>query len=87
MKVENMYNAQGKKVANQFLIYGEPGTVFFQSYETVIAKRTNGNVTLDVKWNYSKTTSKYRNMFLGETTKETQAKINNGTYTLANLNE
>lgn len=88
MKVENMYSAQGNKVANQFLIYGEPGTVYFQSYDTVIAKRENGNVTLDTqKWNYSTTTSKYRNLFLGETTKETQAKINNGTYTLANLNE
>ena len=35
---------------------------------------------------YSKTTSKYRNMFLGETTKETQKKINSGEYILTNLN-
>ena len=29
-------------------------------------------------WNYSVTTSKYRNQFLNESTKETQAKINSG---------
>jgi len=45
------------------------------------------NIYLDVNyWNYSSTTSKYRNMFLGETTKETKAKIANGEYVLVNLN-
>ena len=38
------------------------------------------------KWNYSETTSIYRNQFLGETTKETEAKIKNGTYKLVDLN-
>ena len=38
-------------------------------------------------WNYSKTTSKYRNQFLGETTKETQAKIDSGKYILTDLNQ
>ena len=37
-------------------------------------------------WNYSITTSKYRNQFLGESTKETQAKINSGEYKLVDLN-
>ena len=37
-------------------------------------------------WNYSVTTSKYRNQFLNETTKETQAKINSGEYKLVDLN-
>jgi len=46
-----------------------------------------GGVILDKKyWNYSKTTSKYRNKFLNETTKETQAKIDSGEYVLKDLN-
>ena len=44
-------------------------------------------VTLDKNyWDYSRTTSKYRNQFLCETTKETQAKIKSGEYILADLN-
>jgi len=38
-------------------------------------------------WNYSKTTSKYRNIFLGENSKEIQDKINSGVYTLIDLNK
>ena len=37
-------------------------------------------------WNYSVTTSKYRNQFLNESTKETQAKIDSGEYKLVDLN-
>ena len=45
-------------------------------------------ITLDdYYWNYSRTTSKYRNMFLNETTEETKRKIKDGTYKLANLNK
>ena len=76
----------GNQVANQFIIGGE-GKLVFQSYNSVIAIKEGGKVTLDATyWNYSKTTSKYRSEFLGETTKETQEKIDNGTYTLTNLN-
>lgn len=85
MKVRNM-TRNGKKVANQFII--EDGDAeFFQSYNSIIAKREGGKVYLDERyWNYSVTTSRYRNYFLGETTKETQRKIDDGTYTLCNLN-
>lgn len=92
----------GKAVANQFIIIDSDNNKYFQSYESVIVKipRFTGytvvnaiegeidtRIQLDeTYWNYSKTTSKYRNEFLGETTKETQEKINNGTYKLANLN-
>jgi hypothetical protein len=45
-------------------------------------------VYLDEKyWNYSRTTSKYRNMFLEESGKEIERKIKKGIYLLANLNE
>jgi len=90
MKVSNMTSPNGNKVANQFIIMNDNSRVF-QSYDSVITIiKDDGNlgeVTLDKHyWNYSRTTSKYRNQFLHETTKETQAKIDNGTYKLANLN-
>lgn len=86
--VNNMKSPRtGRTVANQFII--TTGNVsYFQSYNTIIAKIENGKTYLDEQyWNYSKTTSKYRNKFLGETTKETQEKINSGKYILTNLNE
>jgi hypothetical protein len=86
MKVSNITNSNGNKVPNQFLITGN-GDVTFQSYESTILKITGGQVYLDTYyWDYSKTTSKYRNHVLRETTKETQAKINSGEYILTELN-
>ena len=86
MKVSNITNSNGNKVPNQFLITGN-GDVTFQSYESTILKITGGQVYLDdYYWDYSKTTSKYRNHVLRETTKETQAKINSGEYILTELN-
>ena len=75
------------KVINQFTLTTENG-VYFESYGSVIVfKPNNGKIQLDSNlWNYSKTTSKYRNMFLGETTKETQQKIDSREYELTNLN-
>jgi hypothetical protein len=90
MKIQNMTNGNGNKVANQFIIFDSEYTAF-QSYDSVIVKTVfedgKRQVYLDEKyWNYSKTTSKYRNQFLGETTKETERKIKDGTYKLADLN-
>jgi hypothetical protein len=69
---------QGAK--NQIVIE-DKGERIFQSYESIIVKiDKEGKVTLGRHWNYSVTTTKYRNMFLGETTKETQAKIDSGEY-------
>jgi len=72
---------------NQFLIHSENGTTF-QSYDSVIAIQDYfGNITLDRNtWDYSKTTGKYRNLFLGETKAETLEKIRSGEYKLADLN-
>jgi hypothetical protein len=93
VKVENMTNSKGNKVANQFLIKGvehngQVGCVF-QSYGSIIAFRpaSGASIVLDKgKWDYSTTTGKYRNQFLGETKKETQKKIDSGAYILADLN-
>lgn len=89
MKVKNMKSARGNSIPNQFIITDEiTGEKHFQSYETVIARiGNNGHVTLDRNgWDYSTTTGKYRNLFLGESKKETERKIKSGEYTLADLN-
>lgn len=88
MNVKNMTSSKGNKIANQFIITDGQVEVF-QSYDSVIAKvdREKGTVTLDERfWDYSVTTGKYRNLFLGETKAETQKKIDSGEYLLANLN-
>ncbi len=97
MKVKNMINNRGNKVSNQFIIVDilETGAIMvFQSYDTVIVRvwtdpvSAKSHTQLDRdSWNCSRTTSKYRNQFLGETTKEIQKKIDSGEYILADLNK
>lgn len=86
MQVSNMETSRGNKAANQFIIVdGNKET--FQSYLSVIAVNNNGKITLDEnRWNYSMTTGKYRNQFLGEGIAETRKKIASGEYKLKNLN-
>jgi hypothetical protein len=86
MEVENMTSNNGNKIANQFIIR-DGNKYIFQSYDSVIAIKENGKITLDsYYWDCSKTTGKYRNIFLGEDRKTTEKKIASGEYTLANLN-
>lgn len=87
MKVENIIGSNGNPVRNQFVITdGDVRT--FQSYGSVICRIDgSGRVTLDERfWDYSQTTGKYRNIFLGEKKEETAKKIKSGEYALANLN-
>ena len=88
MKVKNMTSPRGNKVANQFIITDNHNNEIFQSYNTVIAMRNDsGIVYLDkYSWDYSVTTGKYRNEFLGEGIAETRKKINSGEYILTDLN-
>lgn len=87
MKVKNITGHSGRKVANQFIIE-DKNRQFFQSYDSIIAIKKNGKITLDKQyWDYSRTTGKYRNIFLGETKKETEKKIKSGEYRLRNLNK
>jgi len=100
MKVRNMKSNTGRAVPNQFVIVDDIFEVstkqnvtveYFQSYDSVIVKKvyhTYGTkICLDREyWDYSKTTGKYRKQFLGESKKETQQKIDDGTYLLTNLN-
>jgi len=86
MKVENMTSTRGNAVPNQFIIT-DNGDEYFQSYRSIIAKRSKGKIYLDdYYWDYSVTTGKYRNEFLGEGIAETRKKIASGEYVLTNLN-
>jgi hypothetical protein len=86
MKVQN-FDGRNGKVKNQFIITDGNKTIF-QSYDSVIAIKENGKITLDEKfWDYSTTTGKYRNQFLNEEKKDTEKKIASGEYVLANLNQ
>lgn len=89
MKVQNMTGRTGREIPNQFLIYRDDGWLTFQSYKSVIARtHYDGRTELDKKyWDYSQTTGKYRNQFLGESKAETQAKIDSGEYILTDLNQ
>jgi len=99
MKISNMQSPNGRAVPNQFVLTEEGRGALgnfikretFQSYDSIIAviTRWENETTIEldpVFWNYSRTTSKYRNQFLDESTKETQSKIDSGKYKLINLN-
>ena len=87
MKAYNLTSNNGNKIPNQLEIIDNNGTKYFQSYNSIIIKQTTNNTYLDsYYYNYSRTTSKYRNIFLNETTKEIEDKIKKGLYKLTNLN-
>jgi hypothetical protein len=89
-KISQMTGRTGRPVANQFIIFDSEAT-YFQSYNTVIVKtcfEDGERVTyLDRNaWDYSVTTSKYRNQFLGCDTAQVKRRIKDGTYRLTDLN-
>lgn len=100
MKIKQFEGNHGP-VKNQFLITekgeGWNGNFIkretFQSYDSIIAIRTvwsDGKVEIILdqdKWDYSTTTGKYRNIFLGEGTEDTRKKIVTGVYKLEDLNK
>ena len=87
MIVYNMTSPNGNQVPNQFEIDTQKGR-YFQSYNsTIVFIDNNGKVFLDENdWDYSRTTGKYRNIFLGENMSETRKKIKTGDYELIDLN-
>ena len=99
MKVKNITLNNGNKIANQFIITDNHKMgnkiEYFQSYNSIIVKRIYDNIGSDVVetfldskyWNYSTTTSKYRNIFLGEKRKDTEKKIKQKIYILTDLNK
>ena len=87
VKVRNMRNNNNNLVPNQFIISTDEG-VYFQSYNsTIVFVDEESKVFLDENdWDYSRTTGKYRNIFLGEYIGETRKKIEIGEYELIDLN-
>ena len=69
-KVEDIINNNGNVVPNQFIIYEDNGDITFQSYGSTICQIRDGALGYDKvvvfgsDWDYSTTTSKYRNQFL-----------------------
>lgn len=64
---------------NQTVVYFDNGSLF-QSYDSIIALNLNGKTYLGKNWDYSQTTGKYRNIYLGESKAETQKKIDSKEY-------
>lgn len=87
IQVEGMTSSKGNDVPNQYILTTPEG-IYFQSYNTIIAFIDNkGQVFLDKnKWDYSKTTGKYRNKFLSENVADTRKKIKSGEYKVISLN-
>jgi ABC-type Fe3+ transport system substrate-binding protein len=84
----SQFDGRNGAVKNQFIL-STPEGIYFQSYNSIIAFKPHGkgNTKLDSKyWDYSKTTGKYRNQFLGENKAETEKKIAAGEYELTDLN-
>lgn len=72
-----MLSPKGNKVANQFILEFGNYTAF-QSYSTLIAVYDRENDTLYQDENfYSRTTSKYLNMFINEYQPLTISKVDN----------
>lgn len=70
MRVQNMRSDKGNVIANQFIIEDE-GKICFQSYNSMIVTIDYKNQTIIVgdDWDYSRTTGKYRNLFMTEYTR------------------
>ena len=91
MKVETILKRVGafqqvQNIApNQLTIRCEKGTIF-QSYDSIIAFRTNGKLYLTDKYDYSRTTSKYLNEFCGYTAGEIKKEIAKGNKDIVLLN-
>lgn len=87
MKVRNMTsNSTGREIANQFIIE-DGGKVYFQSYNTIIAMKEAGKITIDTDAeNYSRTTSKYLYQFLDTDKKSLLQDVKAGRIIRANLN-
>ena len=79
MKVTSLAN-------NQYVIEHN-GVTYFQSYDVIVAKKSRGKIILDKDYyEYSRTTIKYRNMFLGLLSASVNDAIKGGKITLGKLN-
>ena len=90
MYVSNMISNHGNAVPNQFVITDNNSDAYFQSYNSMIARRIDATDTIELDqkfWDYSATTSKYLARFLGVPNKEIKQKVKSGEYKLVDLND
>ena len=85
-RTSNMTSNNGNDVPNQFIIHTENGRMF-RSYSSNIAFIPNDEdvIYLGEDWDYSVTTSKYRNQFLGMNKKEIEKGIKDKTIKIVTL--
>ena len=68
LQIENLVNDNNNHAVNQFVVKLN-GNIFYQSYDTIIAKKDkDGHIFITEKWQYSKTTSKHLYIFLRDNT-------------------
>ena len=79
VQVRNMTSRSGNPVPNQFVITTKFGRMF-RSYDSNIAFIPNDEdvIYLGRDWNYSATTGKYRNEFLGCGVADVKAMLKSG---------
>ena len=69
-RIENIISNNENAIPHQFIIYEDNGDITFQSYHSIICQIRDGAlgynkvVVFGSDWDYSTTTSKYRNQFL-----------------------
>jgi len=94
VKISYLYTDGGNVAASQGVINVSDDR-YFQSYDTIIAAKEEGIISLDEqKWNYSRTTLKYLYQFLRDfcyvevhSKRDLMKLINEGEITFKNLNE
>ena len=83
MTTNDFKNATIEHLApNQTIVHISNTTILYSYSSVIVVINHNKEVFLGPDWKHSATTSKYRSQFLNESTTETQAKLDNGTYTL-----
>jgi len=86
INVRSMVSSTGGVIPNQFIIEIDD-EIYYQSCGSIIARWGVDGTTLDAAyWDYSKATRIYREQFLGEDTRTTKRKIEQGIYKLEDLN-
>jgi len=87
----NIKTPKGEPLTDHQKVLTSKGEVFVSCDKNIVFVEAGADCLCDVfidfkYWNYSKATDCYINIFLNETKKETQAKIEKGIYKLADLN-
>ena len=84
----NLKHLKISERGSNYFVLSDDDCLRLYSYNSLIAiKYNDGRIVLDSDtWDYSLTTGKHRNAFLGEDKKITSYKIKEGIYSLGQLN-